>query len=67
VDLIDWLVDADFRQWQGVIEHLAERRRRYSERIVGDSSVSAIQSAHPAEGRAAGTALSLPAGERVGE
>jgi small GTP-binding protein len=41
-DLIDWLVDADFRQWQGVTEHLAERRRRYSERIVGDSSATAF-------------------------
>ena len=41
-ELIDWLVDADFRRWQGVTEHLAERRRRYSERIVGDSAATAF-------------------------
>jgi len=35
-ELIDWMVDADFRQWQAVNEHLAERRRAYQERIVGD-------------------------------
>jgi small GTP-binding protein len=34
--LIDWLVDADFRQWQAVTDHLAEGRRRHRERIVGD-------------------------------
>jgi hypothetical protein len=35
-DLIDWLVDCDLRQWQAVNEHLAERRRAYQNRIVGD-------------------------------
>ena len=35
-DLVDWLVEMDLRQWQGVTAHLAERRRRHSERIVGD-------------------------------
>jgi small GTP-binding protein len=35
-ELIDWLVDADFKQWQAVMEHLAERRREHKERIVGD-------------------------------
>jgi small GTP-binding protein len=35
-ELVDWLVDMDLRQWQGVTGHLAERRRRHSERIVGD-------------------------------
>ncbi len=35
-ELIDWLVEADFRQWQAVNDHLAERRRAYQERIVGD-------------------------------
>jgi small GTP-binding protein len=34
-ELIDWLVDADLRQWQGVTAHLAERRRQYRDRIVG--------------------------------
>jgi small GTP-binding protein len=37
-ELVDWLVDADLRQWQGVTNHLAERRRQYRERIVGDEA-----------------------------
>jgi len=36
-ELIDWLVDSDLRQWQAVMEHLADRRRQHEERIVGDS------------------------------
>lgn len=35
-ELVDWLVDADLRQWQAVTAHLAERRRQYRDRIVGD-------------------------------
>ena len=35
-ELVDWLVDADLAQWQGVTHHLAERRRQYRDRIVGD-------------------------------
>jgi small GTP-binding protein len=34
-DLIDWLVDADFRQWQLVNEHLSERRRAHRDRLPG--------------------------------
>jgi small GTP-binding protein len=34
-ELIDWLVDADFRQWQSITAHLAERRRQHQERLVG--------------------------------
>ncbi len=34
-ELIDWLVDADFRQWQRITRHLAERRRAFRDRIVG--------------------------------
>jgi small GTP-binding protein len=34
-ELIDWLVDADFRQWQRITSHLAGRRRAFRERIVG--------------------------------
>ena len=37
-ELVDWLVDADLRQWQAVTKHLAERRRQYQDRIVGDDS-----------------------------
>lgn len=36
-ELIDWLVEADLRQWQAVSEHLTERRRQYQDRIVGDT------------------------------
>jgi hypothetical protein len=37
-ELVDWLVDMDLRQWQAVTAHLAERRRQYRNRIVGDDS-----------------------------
>jgi small GTP-binding protein len=36
-ELVDWLVDADLRQWQDVTRHLAHRRRQYEDRIVGDA------------------------------
>jgi small GTP-binding protein len=35
-DLVDWLVEADLRQWQDVTKHLAQRRRQYQDRIIGD-------------------------------
>jgi len=34
-DLIDWLVDQDYRQWQGVMEYLGRRIARHEDRIVG--------------------------------
>ncbi len=37
-EMIDWLVSADLRQWQAVNEHLAERRKQYKARIVGDTA-----------------------------
>jgi hypothetical protein len=37
-DLIDWLVDADFRQWQSVNEHLLERRMAHRDRLPGLAS-----------------------------
>lgn len=37
-ELVDWLVSADLRQWQAVTRHLAERRRQYQDRIVGDDA-----------------------------
>ena len=36
-ELVDWLVAADLRQWQDVTKHLAQRRRQYQDRIVGDA------------------------------
>jgi small GTP-binding protein len=41
-ELIDWLVDADFRQWQAVTDYLAERRREHHSRIVGDPGASSF-------------------------
>ncbi len=35
-DLVDWLVESDFRQWQRISRHLSDRRRTFRERIVGD-------------------------------
>jgi hypothetical protein len=35
-ELVDWLVDGDYRQWQRISAHLSERRREYRERIVGE-------------------------------
>ena len=37
-ELIDWLVDANLRQWQAVTEHIADRRRQHEPRIVGDAA-----------------------------
>jgi len=39
-ELIDWMVDSDLRQWQAVTEHIAERRRKHKDRIVGDEAAS---------------------------
>ena len=37
-ELVDWLVSVDLRQWQAVTRHLADRRRQYEDRIVGDDA-----------------------------
>ena len=37
-ELIDWLVESDLRQWQAVMDHVAERRREHKDRIIGDQS-----------------------------
>jgi small GTP-binding protein len=37
-EMIDWLVDANLRQWQAVTDHIADRRREHEERIVGDAA-----------------------------
>ncbi len=34
-DLIDWLIDRDFRQWQGVMAHVNRRAEQHQDRIVG--------------------------------
>jgi small GTP-binding protein len=34
-ELIDWLIDQDFRQWQSITARLAERTRDHGSRIIG--------------------------------
>jgi hypothetical protein len=38
-DLVDWVVDAELREWQAVSARLADRRREYRDRVVGDREV----------------------------
>jgi hypothetical protein len=40
-ELIDWLVDADYRQWQRITRHLSARRRAFQDRIVGEDDAEA--------------------------
>ncbi len=35
-DLIDWLVDQDFRQWQAVMDYLNKRISRHQDQIIGE-------------------------------
>ncbi len=34
--IIDWLVDANLRQWQAVTDHIAEGRQKHKGRMIGD-------------------------------
>ncbi|MCJ7734374.1 MAG: dynamin family protein, partial [Anaerolineales bacterium] len=34
--IIDWLVDANLRQWQAITAHIAEGRQKHKGRMVGD-------------------------------
>ena len=36
-DIIDWLVDQEFRQWQAVSARLDTRRREHGDRVLGSS------------------------------
>jgi small GTP-binding protein len=38
-ELIDWLVDQDFRQWQAVTTRLSERHRHHGPRVLGAPDV----------------------------
>jgi small GTP-binding protein len=38
-ELIDWLVDQDFRQWQAVTNRLSERHRHHAPRVLGAPEV----------------------------
>jgi small GTP-binding protein len=33
-ELIDWIIDADLRHWQGVTAHLATRRQQYAGQLI---------------------------------
>jgi small GTP-binding protein len=41
-ELIDWLVDQDFRQWQAITERLAARRQAHANRILGAPDVGSF-------------------------
>lgn len=41
-ELIDWLVDQDFRQWQAITERLAARRQAHADRILGAPDVGSF-------------------------
>ncbi len=42
--MIDWVVEADLRQWQAVTDHLSERRQKHKDRIVGDVGIGTFHS-----------------------
>ena len=41
-ELIDWLVDQDFRQWQAVTSRLSERHREHASRVLGAPEVGSF-------------------------
>ena len=41
-DLIDWLVEQDFAQWQAVTARLAGRRRDHGDRILGSAEIGSF-------------------------
>jgi small GTP-binding protein len=43
-ELIEWLVDQDFRQWQAVTDRLSDRRREHAAHILGAPDVGSFHS-----------------------
>ncbi len=41
-ELIDWLVDQDFRQWQAITARLAPRQQAHGERILGSPEIGSF-------------------------
>jgi small GTP-binding protein len=41
-EIIDWLVDQDYRQWQTVSARLATRRQEHGDRILGSSDIGSF-------------------------
>lgn len=37
-ELIDWMVEKDYRQWQGVIDYINQRSSQHTERMIGKVS-----------------------------
>lgn len=42
-ELIDWMVERDFRQWQAVLEHLDKRKNAHQGKIMGDNQNTSFQ------------------------
>ncbi len=41
-ELIDWLVDQDFRRWQAITSRLAARQREHGDRVMGTTDVGSF-------------------------
>jgi len=41
-EIIDWLVDQDYRQWQAVSARLATRRQEHGDRILGSGDIGSF-------------------------
>jgi len=42
-ELIDWMVERDFRQWQAVLDHLDKRKNAHQGKIIGDNLNTTFQ------------------------
>ncbi|MCU0485183.1 MAG: dynamin family protein [Anaerolineales bacterium] len=38
-EMIDWMVEANYRQWQGVHDNLSERQRTHQDRLIGEPAI----------------------------
>ena len=41
-ELIDWLIDQDFRQWQAVTAKVADRQREHASRVLGGAAMDSF-------------------------
>jgi hypothetical protein len=41
-ELVDWLVDQDFRQWEAITQKLGERQREHTSRVLGAPDVGSF-------------------------
>jgi len=41
-ELIDWLIDQDFREWQAITTKIAERQRRHESRVLGAPEIGSF-------------------------